>query len=306
MASGAGGAVLVTGATGNVGGAVVRHLLQHDQTVVSAVRDAGDPAIVPGSEGRAFDFDDSAGWPSVLQGVDRLFLLRPPAIADVQQKLFPLIDTALSLGVQHIVFLSLQGVQFNRATPHHLVEAHLRSVGAPYTFLRPNFFMQNLSTTYRDDIRDRGQISVPASWARTAFVDTDNVGRVAARVLTESGHAGRAYTLSGEQSLNYDAVARILSDELGYAVRYTRPTAEEYVERLRAQGAASDYVDVQSMIYRVVRTNVSAFPNRTIRRLTGSPATTFAEFVHREREVWARPAPGSEGTAAAPRLTGLE
>jgi uncharacterized protein YbjT (DUF2867 family) len=285
-------AVLVTGSTGNVGRAVATHLLALDQTVVSAVRTTSDPAVVDGTEARAFDFEDRSGWPAALAGVDRLFLLRPPAVSDVKTYLFPLIDAALDVGVKHIVFLSLQGVQFNRATPHHAVEKFLRDRKAPSTFLRPNFFMQNLSTTYREDIRDRGEIFVPAARARTAFVDTDDLGRVAARVFTESGHLGKAYTLSGEQSLGYFDVARILTTTLGYPVVYPKPTVDEYVARLREQGAAEDYIEVQKMIYRIVRMNVSALPNRTVRKLTERPATTFAEFAARERQSWARDALG--------------
>ncbi|MBX9719474.1 MAG: SDR family oxidoreductase [Microbacteriaceae bacterium] len=280
------GAVLVTGATGNVGAAVARHLIALGERVVSAVRDSSDPGVVAGTEARAFDFENPAGWVDALAGVDRLFLLRPPAIADVQQHLFPVIDTALRQGVRHIVFLSLQGVQVNTATPHHAVEKQLRALKAPFTFLRPNFFMQNLSTTYAAEIRETDQIAVPAGRARTAFIDTDDIGRVAATVLTEPGHRGTAYTLSGEQSLGYRDVARLLSAELGREIRYTRPTAEQYAESLRARGLPQDYIDVQAMIYRVVRLNVSALPNRTVRRLTGAPATTFAEFAHRERAVW--------------------
>lgn len=282
------GAVLVTGSTGNVGAAVARHLLARGETVISAVRDAADPGVVTGTEARAFDFENPTGWADALPGVDRLFLLRPPAIADVQQHLFPVIDAARQHGVRHIVFLSLQGVQVNRATPHHAVETYLREQKAPFTFLRPNFFMQNLSTTYAAEIRETGEIVVPAGRARTAFIDTDDVGRVAARVLTETGHLGTAYTLSGEQSLTYDDVARVLTAELGREIQYTRPSPEQYSELLRLRGAAADYIEVQAMIYKVVRSNLSALPNRKVRRLTGAPATTFAEFAHRERAVWAR------------------
>lgn len=286
MTGSARGLALVTGATGNVGAGVARHLVQRGEPVVSAVRDVTDLGIVADTEARAFDFENPSGWVDAFVGVDRLFLLRPPAIADVQKCLFPVIDSALLQGVRHIVFLSLQGVQFNRATPHHAVEKYLRSRNAPFTFLRPNFFMQNLSTTYAAEIRDRSEIAVPAGRARTALIDTDDIGRVAARVLTEPGHVGKAYTLSGEQSLNYDDVGRMLSDELGHPVQYTRPTADQYTEQLRRKGATQEYIDVQSMIYRVVRLNVSALPNRTVRRLTGAPATTFAEFAHRERRAW--------------------
>lgn len=286
------GAVLVTGSTGNVGRAVARHLAVAGERVISAARISAardEPAgVVAGTEARVLDFGDRWGWPAALDGVDRMFLLRPPQISDVRRFIFPLIDSALDAGVRQIVFLSLQGVQFNTATPHHAVEKYLRTRSAPFTFLRPNFFMQNLSTTYRDDIRDRHEIFVPAARARTAFVDTDDLGRVAATVLTRPGHLGKAYTLSGEQSLDYYGVARHLSAALGYEVRYAAPSVEAYVARLTEQGAPADYIEVQKMIYRVVRMNVSALPNRTIRRLTGRPATTFPEFAEREKAVWGR------------------
>jgi len=231
------GTVLVTGATGNVGRAVAEHLIARGESVASAVRDAAKTEVVTGTEAREFDFEDASTWPGAFDGVDRLFLLRPPAIADVQRHLFPVIDAALERRVRHIVFLSLQGVQFNRTTPHHAVEKYLKERSAPFTFLRPNFFMQNLSTTYRDDVRDRGEIFVPASRARTAFVDTDDLGRIAARVFTQDGHLGKAYTLSGEESLDYYGVARRLTEVLGYPVRYAAPTAAEYAARLAEQSA---------------------------------------------------------------------
>ncbi|MDF1488657.1 SDR family oxidoreductase [Tessaracoccus caeni] len=281
-------AVFVTGATGTVGAAVVAHLAERGEKVIAAVRRDADAERLPkGVEARRFEFtDDATKAHAALDGVDRLFLMRPPAIADVQTYLFPLIDAARTRGVRQIVFLSLQGVQANRGTPHHAVEAYLRQQDAPYTLLRPNFFMQNLSTTYATQIRDTGEIFVPAGWSRTAFIDARDIGRVAASVFTEPGHLRKAYTLSGEASLSYGDVARIMSDVLGRPIVYARPSERDYLEALAAQGAPTDYIDVQRMIYRVVRLNVSALPNRAVRKLTGQPATTFAAFVRDHRAVW--------------------
>lgn len=280
-------AVFVTGATGIVGSAVVRELALLGEPVVAAVRDPGARDWPGGVTPRRFDFGlPAAGLEQALEGVDRLFLLRPPAIADVEARLFPLIDAANRVGLRQIVFLSLQGVQANRSTPHHAVEQYLRSTGSPYTFLRPNFFMQNLATTYAADIRESGVIFVPAGGARTAFIDARDIGRVAAAVFTEPGHLGRAYTLSGEQSLTYRQVARIMTQVLGRPIQYARPSEDEYLDRLRGRGLPDDYIAVQRMIHRVVRLNVSALPNRSIRRLTGRPATRLARFVADNRQAW--------------------
>jgi uncharacterized protein YbjT (DUF2867 family) len=281
-------AVFVTGATGTVGHSVADHLTARGVPVVAAIRSKTDIERIPAAATpRAFEFGaPTADLAQALDGCDRLFLMRPPAIEDVRRYLFPLIDAANTAGVRQIVFLSLQGVQANRRTPHHAVEAHLKETNSPYTFLRPNFFMQNLSTTYARSIRDTGEIYVPAGRSHTAFIDARDIGRVAATVLTEPGHQRKAYTLSGEQSLTYSRVARIMTDVLDRPIRYPRPSEADYLRRLADEGFPADYLEVQKMIYRVVRLNVSAFPNRTVRRLTGQPATSFEQFVRDYQQVW--------------------
>ena len=288
--------VFVTGATGVVGSAVVQNLLDRGERVVAGVRDPATADRLPtGAEAREFDFGASPDQVArCLQGTDRLFLMRPPPIADVARFLFPVVDAAQRIGIRQVVFLSLQGVQANRATPHHAMESYLRHIKAPYTFLRPNFFMQNLSTTYADQIRDTRQIAVPAGRSRTAFIDARDIGKAAAAVFTSDGHLRKAYTLSGEQSLSYADVARIMSHALGRTITYTRPSEAGYLTALAAQGRPDDYIAVQKMIYRVVRLNVSALPNRTIRRLTGHPATTFETFASDHRDAWGPPKTGTQ------------
>lgn len=282
--------VFVTGATGIVGSSVVTHLLRAGASVVAGIRSDGNARSIDArARTRPFDFAASpTEHRAALEGTDRLFLMRPPPISDVQRYLFPVIDAAMDVGHTQIVFLSLQGVQHNTATPHHAVEEYLRTIDAPYTFLRPNFFMQNLSTTHRAEIRDHDEIFVPAGRAFTAFIDAKDIGRVAAAVLTASGHARKAYTLNGERSLSYGRVARILSEVLDRRITYARPSETEYLNRIAREGASDDYLQVQRMIYRVVRWNLSALPNRKVRRLTGRPATTFRQFAEREKAAWAR------------------
>ena len=282
------GNILVTGATGNVGTEVVKALESLSQEALSAVVRQEDLKLFPRNKAVVFDFADDSTWKKALEGIDKIFLMRPPAISDVKRYLFPFIDLALNKGVKHIVFLSLQGVRFNPLTPHYKVEKYLLHKQAPYTFLRPNFFMQNLSTFYKADIAQHDEIFLPAGQGSTAFVDVRDIGAAAAKVFTASGHVTKAYTLSGPQALDYYEVAEILSGLLGRTISYRNPSANEYVARLRSQGAQEDFVKVQKMLYFVVRHNFSASTKSDIAKLLGREPIIFQQFAQDYCISWAR------------------
>ena len=214
--------ILVTGATGNVGSAVLRSLTANGEKpaspAVSADRRRAPDNVV------AFDFTDPGTWSAAFGGVESMFLMRPPAIGNVRRDLLPAVAAARNAGVRHVVFLSLQGAEKNKVVPHAAVEKWLRSSGLVWTFVRASFFHQNLSTTHAADIRDRDEIIVPAGNGATAFVDAEDVGAVAATALLDpAAHAMKAWTVTGPRALTYDQVADILTNELRRPIRYTRP-----------------------------------------------------------------------------------
>ncbi|TFC01575.1 hypothetical protein E3O42_09305, partial [Cryobacterium adonitolivorans] len=240
-----------------------------------------------GASVRAFDFADRGTWTRALAGVDRVFLLVPPTIGNVGRTLIPFIDQAMEEnGVRQIVFLSAPGVRFDTRSPHHVVEQYLKRTRTPHTILRPDVLMQTLSTLYRDDIRLRSEIVLPAGGARVAFVDATDVGRCAARVLTEPGHLGKSYSLAGEQPLSYPQVAEMLTEALDRPIRYTTTTEAEFAELAAKQGVTAPDIAAQASWYRAARRRLTALPNRSIRRLTGRPATTLRSFIEDHRQTW--------------------
>jgi uncharacterized protein YbjT (DUF2867 family) len=282
------GPILVTGATGNVGTELVRRLRATARPVRAAVGDVarGRARLGDGVDVVRFDFGDPATYEAAFADVRALFLLRPPAIADVGRRIVPAVDAAVRAGVERIVFLSLQGVERNPVVPHARIERHLRAVDVPWTFLRPSFFMQNLSTTHRDDIREHDRIFVPAGRGRTSFVDARDVAAVAALTLTEAGHERRAYELTGPEALDYARVAEVFGRVLGRPIRYADPSLPRFWTRMRARGYPAGFVAVMIGLYTVARLGLAARVTPELGRLLGRPPIALERFVRDHAECW--------------------
>jgi len=289
------GAILVTGATGNVGLPVARGLVAAGEPVRLAVRGAPrvDDPMPAGADAGAdvvpFDFTDASTWDAAFAGVRTMFLVRPPRLGNVKRDLLPAVAHAGAAGVRHVVFLSLQGAQRNPVVPHATVERWLRDSGLGWTFVRASFFMQNLTTTHVSDIRDRGRIVVPAGSGRTAFVDAHDVAAVAVEALRDPArHAGRAWTPTGPQALTYDEVAVTLSRVLGRPISYDRPGPLTYARHARGVlGMPPGMVAITTAIYTAARLGLAAGLTGDVRRVTTRDPVSFAEFAARERSAWA-------------------
>lgn len=279
--------ILVTGATGNVGSAVLRTLTAHGAETRVAGRPGG-AADRLADDGVAFDFVDPSTWSAAFAGVESMFLLRPPAIGNVRRDLLPAVAAARDAGVRHVVFLSLQGAEKNRVVPHAAVEKWLRTSGLAWTFVRASFFHQNLSTTHAADIRDRDEIVVPAGTGATAFVDAEDVGAVAATALLEpAAHARKAWTVTGPRALTYHQIADILTDELRRPIRYTSPGLAAYLRHAhRALAMPWGMVAVTSAIYTTARLGLAAGLTADVKAVLGRDPIDFAAFAHRERLAW--------------------
>lgn len=288
--------VLVTGATGTVGAAVVRALLAAGQPVRAA-------ASTPDSVHRRFgttvqaaglDFTDPATWPDAYTGVERMFLLRPPQLGRPRTQMLPSLEFARRARVRHVVFLSLQGAEHNKVVPHARIEAWLRSSGLTWTFVRAAFFMQNLTTAHVTDIRDRNEIMVPAGRGATAFVDAHDVGDVAAAALIDpEAHRNRAWTPTGPQALTYQKIAVELTEVLGRPIRYRRPGIPRYAwhahHTLRMPWGM---VAVTTAIYTAARLGRAAGLTDDVYTVLNRPPTAFHDFAAREKNAWHRPALG--------------
>lgn len=283
-------AVLVTGATGNVGSQIVERLLAAEVPVraaassVEAVRSRFGDRV----EAVALDFTDSATWSEAYSGVQRMFLMRPPHLGKPKRQMLPSLEAARAAGVGQVVLLSLQGAEHNKVVPHHALEVWLRESGMSWTFVRAAFFMQNLTTTHLTDVRDRDTIVVPAGEGATAFVDVHDVAAVAtAALLNPAEHGNTAWTPTGPQALTYAEIASILTDVLGRPISYPRPGLVRYARHARhVLGMPWGMVAVTSAIYTIARLGRAAGLTDDVLVVTGQDPGSFREFADREAARW--------------------
>ncbi len=275
------GRLLVTGATGTVGSHVVSALADRDTSVRAGVRDPASAAdrFAEEVELAAFDFERPETWGAALADVDRLFLMRPPAVSDVTRHITPFVDAAVRTGVEHVAYLSVVGAEKNPLLPHRKVERHLESADVPYTFLRASFFMQNLNEVHREEVVERDEIFVPAGDGATSFVDARDVGEVAAVALTEPGHRNRAYDVTGPEALTYRQVAGVFSAVLDRGIEYADPSIPEFAWHMHRRGFDWPYVAVMVGIYTTARFGLADRVTDDASRVLGRDPRTLREYV---------------------------
>lgn len=270
--------ILVTGGSGNVGSAVARGLRQR-----------GFDVRMPTSR-TELDFRDPSTFAAAVSGCDALFLMRPPAIADVKRTLLPVIDAARAHGVRQIVFLSVAGADRNSLVPHHAVEQHLMADAGDYTILRPGFFTQNLASAYRDDIVEDDRIYVPAGRARVAFIDARDIAEVAVLALAApEAHRRSAYTLTGPEAVGFDDAARWLTQTLGRSIRYQPASVLGYIRHLRGRRLPWAQTAVQTILHVGLRFGQAEAVDPTLATLLGRRGRTLRQYIEDYAAEWTKP-----------------
>jgi len=276
--------ILITGATGNIGQALMKSYVQNEEQQ-SYVATRSKTNVQPGE--LYFDFEDPEGSEESLKKVDILFLLRPPHISDVKRYFGPIINACLKNRVEHIVFLSVQGAEKVSFIPHAKIEKLIAQSGIAYTFIRPSYFMQNLSTTLRQDIREHNRIFLPAGKAKFLWVDATDIGATIASILRwPEQHVNKAYTITGKELYDFREAAAMLSSILSRQIDYISPNLLRFYRNKRKEGVPTSLIVVMAALHFIPRFTKAPAISQDFTLLTGKQPGTLKAFIEANKSCW--------------------
>ena len=279
--------ILITGASGNVGREVLRQIAQTGVHVRAAYQSVSKAAAAPsGVELVTMDYNDPATVRAALKDVDRVFLVGPPSsnLLVLEGKA---VDQIKRSGVKCLVKLSAMGGRaaiFPRQ--HAESEDYIQSSGIAYTFLRPNGFMQNFVNYNSATINTQNAFYGCQGEGKVSHIDIRDIGAVAVKVLTENGHEGKAYTLTGPAAISDAEAAQILSDDLGREIRYVDLPPAQFKQALLGAGLKEWDVDALIDLQRLYREGGASAVTQDVERLLGRKPTSFEQFSRDYRQAF--------------------
>jgi len=281
------GVILIVGATGRVGRELGKLLIGRGETVRAATRDPSRFSHPGSIKPVRLDFTEPQTFAPALQGVQRLFLIARPGDNQSDEVAKPIIDEAKKRGVLLIVNLTAMGVEQDETFMLRVLEKHVEASGIPFVHLRPNWFMQNFdSGPIFADIRATSAIHLPAGDARLSFIDVRDIAAVACEALTDPRHAGKAYTLTGGESLSHFDVAEKISHASGKQIAYVPISEEAARAGLAARGVPSGYIERWADFFQKVRKGLGAPVSGDAERILGRPPFLFDRYTEDYARCW--------------------
>jgi uncharacterized protein YbjT (DUF2867 family) len=272
--------ILITGASGNVGREVVRQALAVGLRIRATFQSPAVAAKAPaGLEGVIMDYGKPETIRAALHGVEKIFLVLP-AVRDLPAMEASFIKEARAAGQKHIVKLSaLGGRESMFSSGHRDSEENIEASGLPYTFLRPNGFMQNLVNYNAGTIRSQNAFYGCQGNGAVSLVDIRDVAAVALIVLVATGHEGESYTLTGGESLTNQQIAEKLSGVAGRKISYVDLPPAEFKKAILSDGTSEWSADALLNLQRLYREGKASLVTNDVERLSRRKPISFDQFA---------------------------
>jgi uncharacterized protein YbjT (DUF2867 family) len=257
---------LVAGGTGKTGRRVVERLAARGVPVRAGSRSGAPP----------FDWEDRSTWSPALRGVASAYLSYYPdlAVPGAAATVGAFAELAAERGVRRLVLLSGRGEEEAQRA-----EREVQRAGADWTIVRSSWFDQNFSESFFLDGVMSGVVALPVDGVAEPFVDADDIADVAVAALTEPGHAGQVYEVTGPRLLTFPEAVREIADASGRDVRFVPVPIDEFVPALAEQGVPDDVVSLLTYLFTEVLDGRNASLTDGVERALGRPPRDFRDYA---------------------------
>lgn len=279
--------IVVTGATGNIGRTLVRHLAAAGEQVIAVSRGNQDIAVPDGVRHRRADLADPESLSPAVENADALFLLLtgPQLVTGPDPARF--VEVAAAGGIKKVVLLSSQATGTRPGLASHArlhaFESALQRSELDWTILRPTGFFSN-TYAWIESIRAEQAIAAPFADTALPAIDPEDIAEVAATVLRTDGHSGRTYELTGPAAISPRQQAHAVEEALGISLRFvelTREQARSGMLRFMPEDVADGTLDILG-----TPTPAEQQVSTDVERVLGRPATSYAEWAQRNRAIF--------------------
>lgn len=281
--------ILVTGATGKVGTALVNALQArkaHFQAFAHAAASV-EKLTQQGITVKSGTFDQPETIDAAMNGVKSLFLLNPSSPKQIQIE-NGIIDAANRAGITHIVKLSVYdaGQRIAALKTHGEIETHLKASGVPYTILQPNYFMQNFVVNDAPTVIHNSALFAPTGDAKISYIDARDIAEVAAIALTEPGHSNQTYEITGAAAYSFAEVAEMLTQRIAKPVQHIDLPSEAYRDALLKAGLPEWYATILQELFADYHAGYGARLSQAVQQVTGRPPRTIQAFFDEYAEAF--------------------
>ena len=281
--------ILVTGGTGGIGSELLRLLSQAGVPARALTRNLQKAQTRPGITWVAGDLARPETLTTAFEGAKTVFLLTH-YLEDMVELQHNAIAAARSAGATHVVKVSAFAASDHSNAPigrwHYQVEKELQASGLGWTMLRPHHFMQNLLAQAQYVIKE-GAIYSPSGDGKIPYIDASDVAAVAFVTLTQPGHLGKKYALTGREAISYRQAAEIIGAVIGKNMRFVDESPEDARARRVREGVPPAVIESVLAIGAYQRAGGKTVTiTNTVADLTGRPPRTVAEFVQEHAAVF--------------------
>lgn len=279
--------ILVLGASGSVSLEAARQLAKKEFEVFVGTKNLTKAVLmnIPGVKFRHFDYTDPLTYDAVFEGIESVLLVSPPVSMKLHSLVEAVIDQAINMNVQQIVNVSMLGIGDDKH-PMRIIERRIEDSGLMYSILRPNCYMQNFNTYFKNSILSEDKIKAPVGNTKTSFIDIRDVAEIAVKLITNHFQENKTFILTGDQAITMKEAARIISSSLNRDIKYEIINENDYSDYLADSGINNSVAEQFFCLCQFINQGWNSVVTGDVEFLLGRKPISFETYAYDFRGEW--------------------